>query len=127
MRSTVLILLLTISLAAAAPAVAKQEAVRVELGKSVTADRGRIRIKFLEVLEDSRCPVDATCVWAGNAKIRISVSKGKSAPQVIELNTLSEPSKQMLYGYEFSIKELYPRKGEARLMKPAAVLLVLRQ
>ena len=127
MRSTVLILLLTISLAAAAPAVAKQEAVRVELGKSVTADRGRIRIKFQEELEDSRCPVDATCVWAGNAKIRISVSKGKSAPQVIELNTLSEPSKQMLYGYEFSIKELYPRKGEARPMKPAAVLLVLRQ
>ena len=39
-----------------------------------------IEITFLEVLEDSRCPKDVDCVWAGQAKIKVRVSeKGKEA------------------------------------------------
>ena len=93
-------------------AVKTQETVKVVLGKSSSADRGRISVKFLSIVEDSRCPVNANCVWAGNAKIRISVSKGKAAPQIIELNTLTDPRKQILYGYEFELKDLDPQKGE---------------
>src|SRR5687767_9003680 len=98
MRSIFLILALIISLGPTCFAGVKEETVRAELNKRVTADQGRISIKFLAVLEDSRCPVRATCVWAGNAKIRISVKKGKSAPRIAELNTLTEPRKVSLYG-----------------------------
>jgi len=35
-------------------------------------------IRFKEVISDSRCPKDVTCVWAGEAKVMIEIfEKGK--------------------------------------------------
>lgn len=35
-------------------------------------------IRFKEVISDSRCPKDVTCVWAGEAKVLIEIfEKGK--------------------------------------------------
>lgn len=31
-------------------------------------------LKFVEVLEDSRCPKDIVCVWAGRAKVKVAIS-----------------------------------------------------
>jgi len=30
-------------------------------------------IKFVAVISDSRCPSDVTCIWAGEAKIKIKI------------------------------------------------------
>ena len=35
---------------------------------------GDVRVKPLAVLEDSRCPVDVTCIWAGRVRVRVAVS-----------------------------------------------------
>src|SRR5688572_17802101 len=35
-----------------------------------------IAIHFEEVTEDSRCPITAECVWAGQAVVAISVTEG---------------------------------------------------
>ena len=35
---------------------------------------GDLRVKPLAVLEDSRCPVDVTCIWAGRVRLRVAVS-----------------------------------------------------
>ena len=32
-------------------------------------------VTFLEVLEDSRCPKDITCIWDGRAKVRIAIQE----------------------------------------------------
>ena len=45
---------------------------------------GDISVKPLQILEDSRCPLDVECVWAGRIRVRVSVS-GVGAP-VMELN-----------------------------------------
>lgn len=38
------------------------------------ADLGNgLRVRPLEVLEDSRCPQNARCVWAGRLRVRVSV------------------------------------------------------
>ncbi len=47
-------------------------AVKVPLGKSIVL-KG-VSIKFIEVLEDSRCPTDVTCIWAGRAIVRVEVT-----------------------------------------------------
>ena len=50
----------------------------IELGKCQKMDG--VKITFLEVLEDSRCPKDVDCVWAGQARIKISIEeKGKAS------------------------------------------------
>lgn len=39
-----------------------------------TADLGNgLRVRPLEVLEDSRCPQNARCVWAGRVRLRVSI------------------------------------------------------
>lgn len=42
-------------------------------GEGVTARDGaeRLDLQFSAVVEDSRCPVDVTCVWAGQATVRL--------------------------------------------------------
>jgi hypothetical protein len=35
---------------------------------------GDIRVKVLEVLEDSRCPPDVACVWAGRVRLRVAIN-----------------------------------------------------
>ncbi len=39
-----------------------------------TADLGGgLRVRPLEVLEDSRCPQNARCVWAGRLRVRVAI------------------------------------------------------
>lgn len=41
---------------------------------NTTADLGSgLRVRPLEVLEDSRCPQNARCVWAGRLRVRVNV------------------------------------------------------
>lgn len=75
-------------------------------GEQKSADRGRLTVKFISIVEDSRCPMNARCIWAGNAKIKIAVSKGKAAPKFVELNTGLEPNSVKLYGYTISLEGL---------------------
>jgi hypothetical protein len=46
----------------------------VAAGLNQTADLGNgLRVRPLEVLEDSRCPQNARCVWAGRLRLRVNV------------------------------------------------------
>jgi len=56
----------------------RAEALRAEgvvaAGIGETADLGNgLRVRPLEVLEDSRCPQNARCVWAGRLRLRVAV------------------------------------------------------
>lgn len=46
--------------------------VTARLGEEVRLDG--LRIRPLQLIEDSRCPLDATCVWAGRVQLRVAVS-----------------------------------------------------
>jgi hypothetical protein len=57
------------------PAPTEQTAgiVFVDLGE--TADLGGgLRVRPLQVLEDSRCPEDVVCVWAGRVRLSVAIS-----------------------------------------------------
>lgn len=65
-------------------------------GEGVTVQDGRERLdlQFAAVVEDSRCPVDVTCVWAGQATVRVhlgargthDIVTGAGAPGVVEVD-----------------------------------------
>ena len=101
-------LLLFVLAAAVLPAYAKRaEEVEVLIHKQVTAKSG-MKITFVEMVEDSRCPVDVECVWAGNAKIKVRITKGRKS-KVLELNTTLGNSTLPTYaGYRFKLKGLTP-------------------
>lgn len=37
-----------------------------------------LEVEFVRVVEDSRCPSDTTCVWAGEVKVQLSIHSGAS-------------------------------------------------
>ena len=65
------------------------------------------KIKFIDMLDDSRCPKDTTCVWAGNARVSVQVSKnGKK--KIFELDSTRGTQAVVFQGYEFKLTKLTP-------------------
>lgn len=73
------------------PANAQQQgesrAVKVKVGKQKKETNSGLTIKFLSLEEDSRCATGANCVWAGNAKIKVSLKLNDEPPATFEMNT----------------------------------------
>jgi hypothetical protein len=83
------------------------ENVRVQVNHQARAARAGIRVRFVEMVEDSRCPTDVNCIQAGNAKITIEVSKnGRS--KTLELYTNSMNGAAIFAGYRFELRRLTP-------------------
>lgn len=55
----------------------------IPLGEAIEVNG--LTIEFVKVLEDSRCPKDVQCVWAGQAKVKVAVSTLDMEPQFAEL------------------------------------------
>ena len=72
------------------------------------------RIKFDRLLSESRCPLDAICVSAGDASIQVSFISRDGTGAARELHTQPGGS-QISYGsYTIALTELqpYPRSSE---------------
>jgi hypothetical protein len=80
----------------------------LRVGQEVTFTGEPLRILFEEVPEDSRCPLQVLCVWAGNAIVRLRVGTATANAQRIELNTTLEPHVISVLGYEISLERLDP-------------------
>ena len=57
----------------------------LKVGETVNVGDDGLTVEFVELMEDSRCPSDVTCVWAGRAVIRVIVS---SADDVLGFGTV---------------------------------------
>ena len=93
--------------------VALNEEFELRLGQSVRVAGRSTVLTFERVREDSRCPVDVTCVWAGNAVVVLRVG-GQQPTTAMELNTTLEPKHAPLDGMELELRSLEPspRSGE---------------
>jgi hypothetical protein len=75
-----------------------------------TGDQRAIRgltVIFVGVKEDSRCPDNARCVWAGNAAVELRM-EGGSDSVAITLNSGVEPKSIEVRGLRFTIASLLP-------------------
>lgn len=115
------VLLLTLSLLLGSTFAAAQgpERLTVKNGGQAVTKKGRISVKFLELIEDSRCPDGVNCIWAGVAKIKVRLSKnGKSS--VFELNTNQGDKPAVFQGYSFALTGLEPRQSTTSKYSPSA-------
>jgi hypothetical protein len=67
------------------------------VGKTATLSGSDYRITFNRVTDDSRCPVDVQCVWAGDARIELTVSRN-SAPGDTRAISLTSPNNEVTVG-----------------------------
>lgn len=116
-------LLFLILAAGAFPIHAKRlQDIKVQINKSVTMNG--LKIEFVELVEDSRCPVDVECVWAGNAKIKIRVTKGRKS-QLLDLDMMTKGTKPNYGTYRLTLKGLSPElRSNVRINRNAYVATI---
>jgi hypothetical protein len=118
MKSFFLTILISLVVAAAATA-QSSETVSLRAGQQKAVSHGDLRVQFLSVLEDSRCPEGVQCVWAGNARIRIKVTKGAGGePQLFELNTIGNTT-ATFEGCLFALTDLKPGRRADTSPRPS--------
>ncbi|MEO8650168.1 MAG: hypothetical protein ABI539_13465 [Acidobacteriota bacterium] len=117
-------LLLFVTFTASAFAAVRQDRriiVQVEKEKSVSGMP--LKIKFVKMVEDSRCPKDVNCVWAGNAKITVRVTKN-GRTSLLELNSnMGEPPE--FDGYRFTLIKLTPEPASNIRINPSGYMATI--
>ena len=90
-----------------------EKAPEYELGKEFLLPIGEeasikgedLKIEFTEVLEDSRCPKNVECVWAGQARYVIFISKGESSERL----EITEPGAEGQVTYNLQDYEIHTK------------------
>lgn len=82
----------------------------LRVGESAVVTGG-LKVTFDRVVSDSRCPIDAICVWAGEAVLALKLSRGTDAP--VEREVRADSSSPEVSHLSYRIKAValapYPR------------------
>jgi hypothetical protein len=95
-----------------------RDGVEVRQGKERKVDGSDLKISFLSVVDDSRCPEGVKCIWAGNAKVRMSARNSKDECAEFELNTNLQPVAYHFGKYTITLENLSPYPSLKGEMKP---------
>jgi hypothetical protein len=79
----------------------------IRVGETAYIADTRLSIRVNGVPEDSRCPRDAVCVWAGNARVSLTMRDGSNADGV-DLNSTLDPRAVSRWGYTVQLVEVQP-------------------
>jgi hypothetical protein len=77
------------------------------IGQSVHLAGTSTTVTFEAVPQDSRCPTNVQCVWAGNAEVRLRIATGNSRVET-SLNTGVEPRSASAAGVQIELVEVTP-------------------
>lgn len=83
--------------------------IKVRVNQQKTHARSKLKIQFVSLVEDSRCPEGVRCVWAGNAKIQVKVTDSTGESKTFEMNTNLGPKGDSLGGYAINLISVEPR------------------
>jgi hypothetical protein len=102
----------------------------IKLGQQVSIEHEGLKVSFSYVAEDSRCPEGVQCVWAGNGKVVLKLSKQRKRSAVMRLNTNLEPNHAAYRDYDVKLVGLNPHpKKDEKIKKRdyVATLIVSRK
>ena len=77
-----------------------------------------LKIKFDTVRSDSRCPMDALCVRAGEAVIALTLSRSGEVAVGRELDTTPARSSATYLNFTITLSELQPYPRSDRQIRP---------
>jgi hypothetical protein len=91
----------------------------LHIGETAAITGENISLKFLELIGDSRCPKDVQCIWQGEARCMLEISKTDvpSSASQLEITTLGfsgQPATVMYEAYKIAFRvEPYPEAGKS--------------
>lgn len=96
-------------------------------GESVVVNNGGITLTFTRVVNESRCPTNATiqCVWGGSATVAMQVKNGGTNSD-ITLETVTARSSVTINNYFVQLLDVTPAPVTLDSIPPASYRAVLR-
>ena len=92
------------------------------IGDQISLGTVDATLRFKDVLGDSRCPEDATCVWEGNARVALALVEASGRVTLFNLDTSPNgPDAQLRFvyrGLEISIARLLLATRTDRVINP---------
>jgi len=84
-------------------------------GAAVSSKSGDVKVLFVAVTEDSRCPRDTTCVWAGEVKVRLEIQETSKAAAQLEI---AEGGDTVAGGYRVTLVQVEPQPTSTAKIAP---------
>jgi hypothetical protein len=94
-----------------------EQSVTLGVNQSKKIFDGKLMVKVVAVVEDSRCPKDVDCIQAGNAKVRVSFRKGNDPLKVVDLDLNAGQTSAMYGNYKITLTALTPYPATAAPIK----------
>jgi len=91
---------------------------QLRVGQEVSVRETNLKIKFISVVEDSRCPAGADCIWQGNAGIRLELKKSDKEKVSVTLNTNLPPQETQYHEYTMRLVKLNPYPQSEKTITP---------
>jgi hypothetical protein len=86
-------------------------------GEMATVQDTSLRVEFLGVMNDSRCPADAVCIQGGDALVTIRVMDG--GRNEYQLHTGDESQATITHnGHRISLVQVQPYPFSSRTIRP---------
>jgi len=120
--------LLALACSASPPTAPTGANITLRIGESVSIAGTPLVLTFVRIGEDSRCPPDVTCIWAGNASVEIDARTGAGL-ETISLNTTVGPREAVVGVFRISLVELTPPPASNVRVSPdyfRATIVVVR-
>ncbi len=100
------------------PAEAKSATIRTTMGQVMSGLN--VSITPRQVVDDSRCPTDVQCIWAGTVHVRVTIKTPKSTADVtLEIGKPIEKD-----GYTITFTELTPGKNSGETIPDSSYRFV---
>lgn len=98
----------------------RDQTLSVRVNRQKSLGRNNLTIKFVSLVEDSRCAEGTRCVWAGNARIQVRITDARGRSQIFEMNTGTGAQGASFGGYAVNLTSLEPRpRVNARINRNA--------
>jgi hypothetical protein len=104
----------------AAPSFEMGKNLSLRVGESAQARSGDLRVGFVGVSSDSRCPKGVQCVWAGDATVQVWLQQGSGPREVRELHTAAGRAQSATaLGHVVQLVSLEPYPVANQAIKPS--------
>lgn len=138
MRKCIFIVLAIVTILALAGCASQQAEISASLGQEFNLALGQnasingeqLKVSFIEVVSDSRCPTGATCIWEGEASCLIEITYRDSLNQKLltQPGLTKGPWKTDFKEYEISFSiQPYPELGKELEDKDYYLQLVINR
>lgn len=109
-----------------ANSVSTDQEFELSAGQSALVGSEPLKVTFLSVAGDSRCPTDVQCVWEGDAVVRVSLSISRQEPTTYELHTNNGFATQATHGaYRVRLAAVAPAPRSGATIEPSAYVITL--